>query len=342
VSASDVLWEREEHTEAKHRLVVGYLHAWFPIMADRNRALNIIDGFAGPGRYIGGEPGSPLLMLEAFTQHRNRTAKMDAATISYDFIEVRADRANHLRAEIERLSLPANVQVAVHTGEFDEVMGRILDELPPTYGLAPTFAFVDPFGYTGHSLQLSSRILQFRGCEVFIYIPWPFIARFINTPAVEGALTTLFSDESWKAARGLSGHDAARTLHEIFLGKVRRAAGYAVSFEIDAAQGRGWAGYTLYFGTGNTLGLERMKEAMWRVDPAGGVRFAYSNDPRQMTIFDAAPDLRHAGGRATREIWSAPVHDRASGAGHGAGDTLCTAHPSEDSLPRGRGARSAS
>ena len=39
-------------------------------------------------------------------------------------------------------------------------MTKILDGIPVTQGLAPTFAFIDPFGNTGHSLTLSSRILR--------------------------------------------------------------------------------------------------------------------------------------------------------------------------------------
>jgi hypothetical protein len=29
------------------QLLVGYLHAWFPIIASRSKAINVIDGFAG-------------------------------------------------------------------------------------------------------------------------------------------------------------------------------------------------------------------------------------------------------------------------------------------------------
>ena len=292
---SDTLWDYEEHTRAKHQLLVGYLYAWYPIMANGKPpppGVNIIDGFAGPGRYKGGEPGSPLVMIDAFINHGHRTPAMDRLNVYFDFIEERKDRAAHLQDQLSQMPLPANVHVApVHVGSFDDVMARILDDIPATHALAPTFAFIDPFGYTGHGLQLSSRILQFKKCEVLIYVPLPYIARFVNEASVEQALDNLFGDSSWKAARIATGKSAERILHELFLERVRTAAGHAVAFEVDASAGRGWAGYTLYFGTGSLLGLERMKEAMWRVDPAGGTRFAYSVNPDQMTIFDTAPDL---------------------------------------------------
>ena len=289
---TDTLWDYEEHTEAKHRLLVGYLHAWYPIMASTSRVINVIDGFAGPGRYTGGEPGSPLLMIDAFVNHGNRSPAMEEAQVHFDFIEDRHDRVEHLRGEISRLHLPPNVQIdGIHEGSFDEVMGGILDAIPATSGLAPTFAFIDPFGYTGHGLHLSSRILQSKGCEVLIYVPLPFIARFIRTSTVEPALDNLYGNSSWKDARAARGKEAEKILHERFLDRVRLAAGHAIAFEIDAAPGKGWAGYTLYFGTHNPTGIERMKEAMWRIDPTGGTRFAYSVDPNQLTVFDATPDL---------------------------------------------------
>jgi three-Cys-motif partner protein len=292
---TDTLWDYEPHTEAKHRLLVGYLHAWYPIMARTARrvaALNVIDGFAGPGRYTGGEPGSPLLMIDAFVNHGKRTADMDEVQVHFDFIEERRDRVEHLRGELERIALPPNVHIdGVHHGSFDKVMGGILDGLPQGTGLAPTFAFIDPFGYTGHGIHLSSRILQFRRCEVLIYVPLPHIARFIKESSIESALDNLYGDRSWEAARAAKGKDAERILHRLFLERVRRAAGYAISFEIDATAGRGWAGYTLYFGTGHLVGLERMKEAMWKIDPAAGTGFAYSVDPAQLTMFEPKPDL---------------------------------------------------
>lgn len=286
------LWRYTEHTGAKHRLLVGYLHAWFPIIASRSKAINVIDGFAGPGRYEGGEAGSPLLMIDAFVSHKNKTPAMEAAEVYFDFIEERHDRVAYLQDELSKLALPPNVHLEpVHEGSFDTVMGDILDGIPPTSGLAPTFAFIDPFGYTGFGLQLSSRILQFRKCEVLIYVPWPYIARFISEASIEPALDSLFGDSSWKTARVEKGKSAERILHGLFLERVKRAAGFAVPFEVDAARGRGWAGYTLYFGTSSVLGLEKMKQAMWKVDPVAGSGFAYAANPDQLMLFSATPDL---------------------------------------------------
>ena len=49
--------------------------------------------------------------------------------------------------------------------------------------------------------------------------------------------------------------------------------------------------YYLFYGTGHSKGLEKMKEAMWKVDPSGRFRFSDATDPDQLALFGNDPDL---------------------------------------------------
>jgi len=70
-----ILWDQDDHTAAKHRVLRAYLDGWIAVMAQQTLnsqafrigppRLLLVDGFAGPGRYATGESGSPLLMLDA-------------------------------------------------------------------------------------------------------------------------------------------------------------------------------------------------------------------------------------------------------------------------------------
>jgi three-Cys-motif partner protein len=62
-------WELLPHTQAKHEILRRYLEAWLPIMATWQGRIVFVDGFAGPGRYSGGEPGSPLIALHTLLEH---------------------------------------------------------------------------------------------------------------------------------------------------------------------------------------------------------------------------------------------------------------------------------
>ena len=84
----DTIWPIEPHTSAKHQILRKYLDAWLPILGTYNKRIVYIDGFSGPGQYAGGEPGSPIIALEAARTHRANLA----GELMFLFVEERNDR----------------------------------------------------------------------------------------------------------------------------------------------------------------------------------------------------------------------------------------------------------
>jgi three-Cys-motif partner protein len=103
----DTLWPIEPHTAAKHQILRKYLDAWLPILGAYNKRVVYVDGFSGPGRYTGGEPGSPIIAIEAALAHQ---AKLGGVLV-FLLIEKRTDRADHLAKEIARLQLTPSFKV---------------------------------------------------------------------------------------------------------------------------------------------------------------------------------------------------------------------------------------
>jgi three-Cys-motif partner protein len=284
----------EPHTRGKHIVLRSYLDAWLPIMSHGARyrsamgkgRLVLVDGFAGPGRYSTGEDGSPIVMLKAFLEHTQR--ELITADLLYLFIEERHDRIERLREEVAKLQLPPQVQVHFVEGRFEDVFTGLLDEIESSGAqLAPTFAFIDPFGYTGNPMDLAGRFLAFQRCEALVYMPLPFINRFVGRAGQEKALTALFGNDRWKEALNYEGRARVQFLHELFQEQLRFGSAERLvrSFEVATAEGNG---YRLYFTTGNEKGLEKMKEAMWRADPLGGERYQDTTD--ELVLFEPEPD----------------------------------------------------
>ncbi|MCP9491413.1 MAG: three-Cys-motif partner protein TcmP [Solirubrobacteraceae bacterium MAG38_C4-C5] len=145
--------------------------------------LLLVDGFADPGRYTGGEPGSPLIMLDALGSHRALPQIHDVEFI-YLFIEQNPRRLEHLRAEIAKLALPANAHVTVEQGAFETTFGAIVDDVVGReQRLVPSFAFIDPFGYSAASMSLTGRFLDFPRSEALFFLPLSFIHRFVGEKA---------------------------------------------------------------------------------------------------------------------------------------------------------------
>ena len=137
-------------------------------------------------------------------------------------------------------------------------------------------------------MDLTGHFLEFPRCEVLIYLPLPFVVRFLSREGQDRALTALFGTEQWRDAIPLAGQERVTFLHDLFRDRLR-ASGctYVRSFEI---QSDARHGYHLFFGTTSLRGLEKMKDAMWSLDPLGGQLFGDSTDNAQMVLFSQTVD----------------------------------------------------
>jgi len=226
-------------------------------------------------------------MLRAYLEHEARN-KIDAE-LTYVFVEHDDRRFEWLVKELNLIQLPLNVKVYPVHGEFAEVLGGVLGGLGGA-ALAPTFLFVDPFGYADNPMETSTRVLSFPRCEVLIYVPLRWIARFISDDGAAAAYTSLYGDDRWMTARQMAAiDDRVPVLRDLFEQALQEHAPFVSSFEMLDAEGT--HGYHLFFGTHHVTGLSRMKRAMWSVDPGDGASF---RDPRakgQQVLFAASPDF---------------------------------------------------
>jgi three-Cys-motif partner protein len=287
---SEVRWPLKRHTLAKHQILRWYLDAWLAILGSGSWAKDdvvLIDGFAGPGRYRDGEKGSPLLMLDAYLEH---SADITARGHFY-FIEENPARAQYLQGQIDGYVLPNAVEAEVIQGSFDVEFSPLIERLRRRFSeLPPTFAFIDPFGAGGISVALSTPLLSIPRCELLVYVPVAHLARFVDHPDLTATLNTLYGSEAWREATKTDVlEERKRILHDLFLAEVEKKADWTRSFEITPQAGHN--SYYLFFGTNSERGLQRMKDAMWRVDPQGGTRFRDSTIVDHPVLFEEKPDL---------------------------------------------------
>jgi three-Cys-motif partner protein len=287
---NEVLWERKRHTAAKHQILTGYLDAWIPILAHAGfKDLVLIDGFAGPGRYKGNEPGSPLLMLDAYLRRDDR-ARLPAR-LHYFFIEEHKGRFDYLQGQLEKKTWPDKVAVTPIHGSFEEHFPTIVDDLERRFGsLPPTFAFIDPFGADQTKPELHDQLLRLPRCEALIYLPVTHLARFVREADLSQTLDNLYRGRAWEAA---CAHDdlasRKKILHDLFRQQLKESCRWVRSFEI-VPEGGGNS-YYLFFGTNNEQGLRKMKAAMWTIDPVGGQRFRDSTMVDHPVLFEDKPDF---------------------------------------------------
>ncbi len=283
-----IRWELKPHTEAKHVILRKYLNAWLPKLTRWNGRVVIIDAFAGPGLYSNGEEGSPIIALRAFLEH-SYMAMMNA-DVKYLFVEADEDRCDSLREVVERIETPKNVHVSIRNEECEVALGRALDYIDEQESrLAPTFAFIDPFGVQV-PLDMIRRLMAHPRCEVLITFMTGWLNRFLPTLEFEVHADRLYGCKDWRAALDMVGLDREqylRTLYQRQLVEVVRAD-YVRFFTMKNS--RNMTSYDLFFATNHPAGIDAMKAAMWKVDQSGSFSFSDATDPNQLTLFSEEPN----------------------------------------------------
>lgn len=250
-----------------------------------------IDGFAGPGRYSLGEPGSPIIAIDTALEQRARIN----ANITFLFVEKDPDRASMLRSIVNDIDIPPGFRPIVLEGwTFSEAIERVYARLSAIHPSLPTFAFIDPFGWSGVPFDAVSNILRNPSCEVLVTFMYEEINRFIGHPDQEGNFDSFFGTGVWRQILSIANSkERNRQLHDLYMTQLRDSANakYVRSFEM--RNDKDVTDYYLFYATNNTLGLKKMKEAMWKVDTSGEFRFSDATDPRQSVFFIDEPQLEN-------------------------------------------------
>jgi hypothetical protein len=183
----------------------------------------------------------------------------------------------------------------VHEAEFEVALTAMLDYLDREKAhLAPTFAFIDPFGITGLPLELIQRLLHHEKAEVLI----TFMNHVIERWATElPEQTDRLIGVPGAAAVIAAAPDRIARARELYAASLQRAARFVRFFEMRNTKNRPI--YDLFFATNHPLGHYRMKCAMWKADESGLFRFSDGVDPNQLTLLGADPAPRLAEDLAT-------------------------------------------
>ena len=284
--AQSPLWEAESHTLAKHAILKKYLDAWAVIFS---RTLNVTellfyDGFAGPGEYMGGELGSPIVALHALLANTQ-----SLKPVRLKFSELDEARHTHLKARltVEKAKIPARSSLLVDEPSLgdctEQILKLVAERRVSRRALGPALFFLDQFGYSQVPMSLIREIMSHRYCEVFSYLNCQRLIPYLTDESKAAGITNAFGDESWRAAVDAPDRQQAMIdLYKVALkanGKVR----YPWSFTMFDRDGH--LIYWLVFSTNDLKGLEVMKKAMWKVDESGTYRFSDRNDPRQQRLF---------------------------------------------------------
>ena len=279
-----ILWAMDDHTRAKHEILRRYLDAWLPIMTTYNGRIIYLDGFAGPGKYEGGEFGSPIIAIDRFLNHPY--AAMRNKEVLFLFIEQNHDRYEYLKELLAQRTLPATAKYHIYEGNFDETLTGLLKQLEDQQSqLAPTFAFIDPFGFSHTPIQTVTRLMRHPKCEVLITFMYEEINRFLDAEYTNkvAQYDALFGTTEWRTITqtAVTSLERRNKLHNLYQDRLKQVANIRYVRSFCMRNQRNATDYLLFFGTNSLRGMEKMKQAMWKVDPSGTYEFSDFSNPYQ-------------------------------------------------------------
>lgn len=176
-AGSEFFNQKRPWSTRKDRILGSYLTAYLPKVATQRLPILIVDGFAGPGKFLDGSPGSPFIIARTI-QSSGKDAKLWA-------IEANEESAAQLARLLEKFQF-----VTCRHAEFVDTLPDILTAIESH----SVFLYLDPFAIKGLSLESLVSIFEWvhrrRSVEVLINFNATAFAR-----CARAALKTETGDE---------------------------------------------------------------------------------------------------------------------------------------------------
>lgn len=286
-----VPWQIVEHTAAKHDIYRRYLERWFPILLNGVNAYpsaTYAEGFAGPGVYENGAPGSPIIAIKALADKVSNPH----ALVKFLFIDDDPRCVELLKEQIrgnfpERPRAEDKLRAQLVEGTCVEKLEMHLDDLD-AWG-QPILAVLDSWGTMPIAYPTLKRLARNTATEVIATFGPQSFVRFVSKLGPK-ADDVFGGDQRWREVEHQPDGEAKRQHMLDCYRRTLRSAGFRHLLDFELVDRRGEVLY-LIFGTNHPRGVEKMKDTLWEVDPVNGVGFRDPRDEQHETLFDVNEPL---------------------------------------------------
>lgn len=284
----------DETTESKLKLFRLYLREWLPVfLASRgsSRPVNIFDFFAGPGRSVTGQPGSPQLIAEEIRPYYRAAGGRE---INLFFNEKDGRKLAELKSFLGPMM--SRAPAAVHFANLD--FAEAFEQWHPRMPRAANLLFLDQSGVRHITEEIFEALLELDCTDFLFFIASSTFHRFGQHPSFK----RYFETEKINPDSYTDVHRAVRGYYRALVppGMEYYLAPYSLK--------KGSNIYGLIFGTHHPLGAMKFLRKTWSLDEQRGEAnfdidddrieedrpflFDALNKPTKLAVFEA--DLRTA------------------------------------------------
>ncbi len=220
------VWPYENQTKMKHAVFKRYFDCWVKMLGKYHK-LNYIDCFGGCGAYCDkkGELnfGSPILAAEVIKQN-----KKDASLL---IIEQKKENITNLMKVFDYTKLN-DIKCFYIRDDFDSAINELLESTSKNSQLAPTFFFIDPFGYSIKYSTLKKIMESAKKSEILLNFQYNGLQRFFAYDKVDARKNEIFGSEGWKSFIALKGDDKENAIIEYYRQQLKKIAKYVYPFRL--------------------------------------------------------------------------------------------------------------
>lgn len=269
-------WPYEEQTKMKHMVFEDYIDKWMKIVGKYNK-LNYIDGFGGIGAYRDTDSslyfGSPVLAAETAQKVTTKLGQR----VNIIVIDEDASNLENIRKIFEYRKI--GLDPVLINADFDETINTILDRVE---NLAPTFVFVDPFGFSIRKRTIE-RIMTIRKSEVLLNFMFTRINQFLAAPKIERVLDELFGSTEWQQFKSLKRAQRERSVIEFYRQELKKFSRFVYYYRFEFPKARKTY-YYLFHLTNHFKGCVIMKSSFAKFN-LGNVEYR-GKRADQLGLFD--------------------------------------------------------
>ncbi len=266
----------DEATKLKLDIFGECFEEWLPVFNNDlyTKAVYVFDFFAGSGKDVENNPGSPLVLLEK-AKGTNRKYCLNAKKeIGFLFNEGELDKSEELNQNIIQFIEQCKkdnkcngciYQYKVENYNFQDMfsnLGITNVFLNKDFG---KFILLDQYGFSQIDEQIFSQLISYPKTDFIFFISSSFISRFRVHPS-----TTKYIDTSKIDFENLRPNNIHRAVANYFRDLIPAEKEYFLHhFSIRKEEKKGNY-YGLIFGSNHSLGMEKFLKVCWKHDTLSG------------------------------------------------------------------------
>lgn len=272
----EIPWIIQEQTKLKHQLLGYYIKQWMAILyraQEKGRYLETLlyfDGFSGPGVYWKDEhkkstvPGSPIIVAQLANKFLDAKPERQFIIFAIDKNQVCVEMTNERFKKINK----HNQLWIAHHAEFEDAVNSLFDRIErDDLHRPPMFIFIDPFGYSGFTMNTLKRLMRYPRVELFVTLMIYEIVRWYTSEEKEERMYDLFGCWDFKEALSFSSPEQRQLfLKNLYCRELNQSANakFVMPFRINTPEQSTRPRYYLIHASNHIKALRVMKDSMFR------------------------------------------------------------------------------